>query len=82
LQTLKRGKLALIEFDLPQENCPIVDKLVKDIKLPPDCVLVAIIRGDEVLIPRGDTLIKTGDSVIALASREKERLLKKSLLGR
>lgn len=82
LQTLKKGKLALIEFDLPQENCPIVDKLVKDVKLPEDCVLVAIIRADEVLIPRGDTLIKKGDSIIALASREKERLLKKSLLGR
>lgn len=82
LQTLKKGKLALIEFDLPQENCPIVGKLVKDIKLPADCVLVAILRDDEVLIPRGDSLIKTGDSIIALASREKERLLKKSLLGR
>lgn len=82
LQTLKKGKLALVELDLPQADCPIANQLVKDIQMPEDCVLVAIIRDEEVLIPRGDTLIKPGDSVVALASREKERLLKKKLLGR
>lgn len=82
LQTLKKGKLSLIEVDLPQAGCPVANQLVKDIQMPDDCVLVAILRDDQVLIPKGDTLIKPSDSIVALAGRDKERLLKKRLLGR
>lgn len=81
LQTLKKGQLALVEVDLAGGETLAVGKLIKELSLPADCVLVAILRGDDVLIPTGDTLLELGDSVIALTSVKHEKALKRSLVG-
>lgn len=81
LQTLKKGSLALVEVELPNGTCPVAGKAVRDINLPEDCVLLAIIRGDDVMIPKGDTVLLSGDSIIAIATVEKEKALKKRLIG-
>ncbi|MBI4743896.1 MAG: TrkA family potassium uptake protein [Actinobacteria bacterium] len=82
LQALRKGKLALVEVELPTDRCVVCNKKVKDLGLPSDCVLVSIIRGDEVIIPRGSTMLEAGDGVIALTSIEKENLLRDIMLGR
>lgn len=81
LQTLKKGQLALVEVDLPGRETAAVGKLIKELSLPEDCVLVSILREDDVLIPTGDTLLEMGDSVIALTSVKHEKALKRSLVG-
>lgn len=48
--------------------------MIKDVELPDQTVLVAVERGDEILIPNGDTVLAESDSVIAFtdgAGREK-----------
>lgn len=82
LQSLKKGKLALVEVELPTDRCIVCNKKVKDLGLPQECVLVAIIRGDDVLIPHGDVELESGDGVIALTSIEKEEQLRDIMLGR
>lgn len=37
---------------------------VKDLDLPQGCLLTLVIRGEEKLIPKGDTLLKEGDKVV------------------
>ncbi len=81
LYILKKGRLALVEVELPTEPCKVCDKRIADLHLPRDCVLVSIIRGDEVIIPRGTTALKPGDSVIALTDVDKEEELKRILIG-
>lgn len=81
LQTLKKGKLALVEVDLPVQ-CTSIGKRLKDLDLPDDCVLVAIIRNDDVIMPRSETVLEAGDSVIALANVVKEKVLKQRLIGK
>ncbi|MDI6816397.1 MAG: NAD-binding protein [Actinomycetota bacterium] len=81
LQALKKGNLVLVEVDLP-DDIPIDGKKIMDIKFPREIVLVSIIRGDDVVIPRGNTTIQAGDSVIALTTPDKELALREILAGK
>ncbi|MFH2068379.1 MAG: NAD-binding protein [Candidatus Omnitrophota bacterium] len=65
LVTFRKGKLALVRFDLPAES-PIISKKVSEVILPVESVLVAIVRGDGVFIPHGDTVFKPQDEIVAL----------------
>lgn len=80
LLSFKRGKLSLVRLDLPPES-PVINKALKDIRLPEQAVLLSIIRGQEVIIPKGDTVFKVGDDVIALTFIENEKQLILSLIG-
>ncbi len=81
LMTFKRGKLAIVRVDLTADS-PVIDKPVKNIVLPPDSVLVSIIRGETVIIPRGDTVLQERDDLIALTLIEKEQQLLEVFIGK
>lgn len=81
LLTFKRGKLAIVRIDLT-ENSPVVGKAVKDVKLPEDAVLVSLVRGERVIIPKGETILQEKDDVIALTTIEKEREVLDLLAGK
>lgn len=79
LHMLKRGEVAIVEVDVPETGARSIGKAVKELDLPDGCVLVSILRGEEVIIPRGDMVIKSGDSIIAVSSIDKEMDLKRAL---
>ena len=81
LMTFKRGKLALVRVDL-SEDSPVVGKQVKDIDLPPNSVLVSILRGEAIIVPKGETIMKKGDDIIALTSIENEKVLLDTFVGK
>jgi len=81
LMTFKRGKLALVRVDLTNES-PCVNKQVMEIKLPRTSVLVSIIRGEDVIIPRGETVLQAQDDIIALTAIENEQELLDALIGK
>ncbi len=59
---LAHGKLVVSEINVGPgfETRPL-----REIAIPKDSVIVAIERGPEIVIPRGDTIIKPGDRVVA-----------------
>ncbi|MDD5131019.1 MAG: NAD-binding protein [Candidatus Omnitrophota bacterium] len=81
LMSFKRGKLAIVRVDLPSDS-PVINKEVKDITLPQDAVLVSIVRGEEVILPKGNTVLKPGDDVIALTLIGNEPQLLNLLAGK
>ena len=81
LLTFKKGKLSILRIDLPEDS-PALNKQIKDIELPPDSVLVAVMRDGEILIPKGNLVLKKKDEVIAITKIENESLLFKSLIGK
>ncbi|MDD3345286.1 MAG: NAD-binding protein [Candidatus Omnitrophica bacterium] len=81
LMSFKRGKLAIVRVDLPSDS-PVINKEVKDISLPQDAVLVSIVRGEEVILPKGNTVLKPGDDVIALTLVGNEPQLLNLLAGK
>jgi trk system potassium uptake protein TrkA len=81
LMSFKRGKLAIVRVDLPEDS-PVINKEVKDIVLPEDSVLVSILRGEEVIVPKGNTVLKPGDDVVALTLIGNEPQLLSLLAGK
>jgi trk system potassium uptake protein TrkA len=81
LISLRQGNMAIVEIELPTDRCVVCNKRVAELPLPVDCVLVALIRGDEVIPVHGDTELLPGDVVIAFTAVEHERALKKALTG-
>ncbi len=59
---LAHGKLSVTEFEVGQAFEP---KPLQDIDVPPFSVIVAIERGDELIVPRGPTVIHPGDRIVA-----------------
>ena len=81
LMSFKRGKLAVVRVDLPSDS-PAIEKEIKDIKLPADSVLVSILRGEEVIVPKGNTVLKPGDDIIAITPIGSEPQLINLLVGK
>jgi trk system potassium uptake protein TrkA len=80
LLKLNRGEAALVELCLP-ETSPCRGKAIRDLNLPTDTVVVSIIRGGKLVIPRGDTQLDAGDEVLAVSTVAAEQALKDILVG-
>jgi trk system potassium uptake protein TrkA len=80
LSALKRGKIELVMAELVPSS-PAVGKLLKDIHLPGECVVAALIREEHIVLPSGTTELEAGDTVIALSHPEEERNLREALVG-
>ena len=81
LMSFKRGKLAIVRVDLPNDS-PVINKELQKIVLPQDSVLVSIIRGNDVIVPKGNTVLQAQDDIIALTKIENEQQLLSLLLGK
>ena len=57
-----------VEVTVPEDS-KVRGKKIKDLSLPLECVFAAIYRGGKLIIPHGDTVIKSGD-IIALIGKE------------
>ncbi|HEX9899281.1 MAG TPA: TrkA family potassium uptake protein [Candidatus Methylomirabilis sp.] len=80
LLKLNRGQAALVELRLP-ETSPCQGKAIRDLNLPGDTVIVSIIRAGNLIIPRGDTRLETGDEILAVSTVAAEKSLKELLVG-
>jgi trk system potassium uptake protein TrkA len=80
LTALKRGNIVIVAVDLTAES-PAAGRMVKDIHMPGECVLAAIVRDEHILLPSGITELQAGDTVIAVADPESQNILRDALLG-
>lgn len=70
-----QDKLKLVRITV-SDNSDTVDKKLNEIDLPLESVLVAILRGNDSLVPRGNTQIRKKDTILALTKPElKEELI-------
>lgn len=81
LMSFKHGKLSIVRVDLPSDS-PVINKHIQEIQLPPDSVFVSIVRGEEVIIPKGNTVLEPGDDIIALTLIGNEQQLLNTLIGK
>jgi trk system potassium uptake protein TrkA len=78
LLTLKAGDVEIVEVELTRSS-HIVKKKIKDLSLPPGSIFIAVIRGEEVIIPYGETEFQPEDKVLALVKRTSEQALREML---
>jgi len=81
LLRLKSGKLVLNEIVITEKS-PVVNKSLKDINIPKDCIIISVIRGEEVIIPNGFTVLKDKDYIIAVSSKQDQQELREFFIGK
>jgi trk system potassium uptake protein TrkA len=59
------GRVRLLSYAV-DEDSPITRGSLASLKLPKHVVLVMLRRGDEMIVPMGDTVVQPGDRVIAM----------------
>jgi trk system potassium uptake protein TrkA len=69
LLKLQRGNYALVEEKIAP-GAQAVGVAIKDLPLPENCVIAAIIRQGEIVVPRGVTTFEVGDEVLAVTDHQ------------
>jgi Trk K+ transport system NAD-binding subunit len=60
---IEGGAASLVSVIVP-EQAQVAGKHIRDIDIPHACVVAAVIRDNQFVVPRGDTEIATGDHVV------------------
>ena len=69
LTAIAENKVEIMEV-LGSYKSSIINKALKDINFPKNAVIGAIVRGGEIIIPKGDDVIKEGDKLIIFALKD------------
>jgi|SRR5690625_4398154 len=67
LMGLRRGQASLTKLTLPDDN-PLIGQRVCDIALPDGAALVAVQRGEAVILPRAAETLQAGDEMLFAAA--------------
>jgi trk system potassium uptake protein TrkA len=78
LFTLREGQANLIEVTLPT-GAPCAGKPLRDVQLPSDAAMVAIIRGSRVIVPTPDEPLEPGDELLFVALPEAEPAIRRAV---
>jgi trk system potassium uptake protein TrkA len=80
LLSFEGGRASLIEVTLASES-PAANREIVELNLPRDSTVVAVLRADRVVVPRGDTRLLPGDEVLVLVTGESEAEVQAILTG-
>ena len=66
------GKVQIVEFDVPEDvqDGSVIGRPLRSAELPPDSKVVALIRGERMVPPRGEEQVLPGDRIVVIASPE------------
>lgn len=65
------GRVKIIEVQI-NDNSPVAGKKLWEITLPRESIVGCILRSDSTIIPRGDTRIHAGDTLVVLTGNGQE----------
>jgi len=74
------GSAHLVEVTLADDS-PAASVAIADLGIPRDASLVAVVRDDRVVVPRGDTVLQAGDEVLVLVTADAEQAVRSLLIG-
>lgn len=75
------GTAHLVEVTLAEDS-PAAGTALVDLGMSRDATVVAVVREDRLIVPRGDTRLATGDEVLVLVTAEAEDMVREQLVGR
>lgn len=75
------GRVQIVEVRI-QEESPAAGKKLWEISLPKEGIVSCVLRGDTTLIPRGDTRILAGDTLVVVTGNGQELNTIRALTGR
>ncbi|HXW78309.1 MAG TPA: TrkA family potassium uptake protein [Acidimicrobiales bacterium] len=81
LLRLESSGAHLVEVTLLPDS-PAAGMELSRLGMPREATVVAVVRRDHVVVPRGDTLLEPGDEVLVLASPDSEDAVRSLLVAR
>jgi trk system potassium uptake protein TrkA len=80
LMSFRQGQANLVEITLA-DDAPYVGRPIREVPLPPDAALVAVLRGARVLVPTPDDPLEAADELMFLCPGELEDRLQQIVSG-
>jgi trk system potassium uptake protein len=80
LMTFRGGNLELVRLSVPATS-PAKSKRLSDLHLPKHCVIVALERNGDVIVPDGETLVNAGDAMLIVMQPGATKELRTELVG-
>jgi trk system potassium uptake protein TrkA len=80
LLSFEGGRAKLAEVTLA-DGSPAADREIAELGLPRDSTVVAVVRNDRIVVPRGDTMVRVGDEVLVLVTTDSEEDVRRILTG-
>jgi trk system potassium uptake protein TrkA len=74
LLKLREGQISVSEATV-SPGSQVAGKAIRDISLPEHCIIAAVLRGNEIVVPSGDLQILSGDEILFIAHPDAEDLL-------
>jgi trk/ktr system potassium uptake protein len=78
LLSFEGGRARLAEVTLA-DGSPVDGTTIEALRVPRDATIVAVLRNERLIVPRGDTMLRSGDEVIVLVTTESEDEVKRLL---
>lgn len=80
IMQLQGGQARLVEVTLADDS-PAIDRALEDLDFPRNATVVAIVRNEHVVMPRGDSIFEPGDEVLAMVTPDSEDDVRRILTG-
>ena len=77
LALLVGGNLSIIEVQVPEDA---TERMVAELRMPPESVLVAIVADGHTTVPGAATRIRPGDRVVAITALDREPAVRDAIL--
>jgi len=81
LLSFEGGRAKLAEVTLAADT-PADGLEIAELHLPRDSTVVAVLRKDHLVVPRGDTVVRAGDEVLVLVTTDAEEEVRQILTGK
>ena len=78
LLKLRKGEFSVVEEKVHPESVA-VGKMIAELVMPSECVIAAIIRKGDMIIPHGDTVLQPADEILAVVHASQAHLLAAAL---
>ena len=75
---LQASDIGLVEITLP-DDAEALGKSLAELELPPETLVVTVVRSDGMMIPKADTILEPNDRVLAITNVHNQDALKKVL---
>lgn len=72
LLKINEGYFSIVQIKVDGQS-PAASKAVKDLPIPADALLVAVVRGNKTIVPNGETIILSDDNILALISEANKK---------
>jgi len=80
LLSFEQNRVRLSEVTLAADS-PACDREIVELGFPRDSTVVAVLRQERVVVPRGDTVLYAGDEVLVLVTDDSEDEVRRILIG-